>query len=145
MLGRETGCLLLSHGNTTLQNSSHHSLREAWDRPCLDEVQTTGSWSQRAHVPAPATPHLSAGGCEQAVSAWEMQSMLSWRSEVQNHGRGPHRRDEKGEIECALRMLNVGRGERGDLILERGKLRKVKESFVSCGRKPTWGVYSPET
>lgn len=70
--------------------------------------------------------------------------MPSWRSEVQNHGRGPHRRDDKGEIEGALRMLKVGRGEREDLILERGKLRKVKESFVSCGRKPTWGVYSPE-
>lgn len=70
--------------------------------------------------------------------------MPSWRSEVQNHGRGPRRRDAKGEIEGTLRMLKVGRGEREDCILEGGKLRKVK-SFVSCGRKPTWGVYSPET
>lgn len=31
------------------------------------------------------------------------------------------------------------------LILEKGKLRKIKGSFASCGRKQTRGIYSPKT
>lgn len=53
---------------------------------------------------------------------------------------------KKGKIERSPRILKVGwEGERGDLILERDKLRKIKERFASCGRKQTWGIYSPKT
>lgn len=53
---------------------------------------------------------------------------------------------KKGKIECSPRILKVGwEGERGNLILERDKLRKTKERFASRGRKQTLGIYSPKT